>query len=155
MITKIIICLLGLAYVFSPYDLIPDFFVGLGWVDDIIALIVVWKLLQYYKRRHASRESEFRENGQTFYRGAEDNGFSGNRTFGADRQSGEEGRKNDPYEVLGVDRKASLDEIKKAYKHLAAKYHPDKVTHLGEEFRVLAEQRFKEIQEAYQELTAG
>jgi DnaJ like chaperone protein len=31
-------------------------------------------------------------------------------------------------------------------------YHPDKVIHLGEEFRELAENRFKEIQKAYQEL---
>ena len=54
--------------------------------------------------------------------------------------------------MLGVGKNASLDEIKNAYKRLAVKYHPDKVSHLGEEFRVLAEQRFKEIQEAYQEL---
>ncbi|HUT69368.1 MAG TPA: DnaJ domain-containing protein [Desulfatiglandales bacterium] len=42
--------------------------------------------------------------------------------------------------------------MKNAYRKLANKYHPDKVDHLGDEFRVLAEQRFKEIQEAYQEL---
>jgi DnaJ-class molecular chaperone len=35
---------------------------------------------------------------------------------------------------------------------LAGQYHPDKVSHLGEEFRQLAEKRFKEIQVAYQEL---
>jgi len=149
MIIKIILSLLGLTYVLSPYDLIPDFFVGVGWIDDIIALILVWKLFQYYSRMHAS---QFRENGHTSYRGTNNERFSGNGAFGAGKDSGGEIR-NDPYEVLGVAKNASLDEIKKAYKGLAAKYHPDKVTHLGEEFRVLAEQRFKEIKEAYQELT--
>ena len=109
-------------------------------------------MFQYYNRRQTSHESDFREKGHTSYRGAKNDRFSGNETFDAGRQSGEEIKQNDPYEVLGVGKNASLDEIKNAYKRLAAKYHPDKVTHLGEEFRVLAEQRFKEIQEAYQEL---
>ena len=58
----------------------------------------------------------------------------------------------DPYEILGVPRKASLDEIKSAYRKLAAQYHPDKVNHLGDEFKTLAEKKFKEIRKAYEEL---
>ena len=54
-----------------------------------------------------------------------------------------------------MDRNATKEEIKAAYKRLASQYHPDKVSHLGEEFRVLAEQKFKEIQRAYQELSSG
>ncbi len=60
--------------------------------------------------------------------------------------------KPDPYEVLGVNRGSSIGEIKRAYRRLAGKYHPDKVNYLGEEFKGLAEKKFKEIQEAYQEL---
>jgi DnaJ-class molecular chaperone len=56
--------------------------------------------------------------------------------------------------VLQIPREASQEEIKAAYKHLAGKYHPDKVLHLGEEFQSLAEERFKEIQAAYQKLAA-
>jgi molecular chaperone DnaJ len=54
----------------------------------------------------------------------------------------------DPYKVLGVDRKASADEIKKAYRKLARKYHPDR--NPGD---TGAEDRFKEIQEAYSVLS--
>jgi len=52
--------------------------------------------------------------------------------------------KRDFYEVLGVDRTASADEIKKAYRKLAIKYHPDK--NAGDKE---AEAKFKEVAEAY------
>ena len=153
MIIKIILAILGLTYALSPYDLVPDFFVGLGWIDDIVILTLLWRLFKYYSRRHDLHEKVFGENGQTSYGEAKYDRSSGNGTSGAGRKPGEEVKKKNPYEVLGVDKSATLDEIKSAYKQLAAKYHPDKVTHLGEEFRVLAEKRFKEIQEAYQELS--
>lgn len=54
-----------------------------------------------------------------------------------------------PYEVLGVDKMAMKSEIKLAYRHLLSQYHPDKVNHLGDEIKVLAEKKTNEIIDAY------
>ena len=54
------------------------------------------------------------------------------------------------YETLGVSRGASFEEVKKAYRTLSMQYHPDKVGHLGDEFKRVAEEKMKEINAAYQ-----
>lgn len=59
----------------------------------------------------------------------------------------------DPYEVLGVPHGASEEEIKKAYRELARKYHPD--NYENNPLADLAEEKMKEINEAYDTLTRG
>lgn len=56
----------------------------------------------------------------------------------------------DPYSVLGVSRNASDDEIKKAYRNLSRKYHPD--ANINNPNKAQAEERFKEVQAAYNQI---
>lgn len=58
---------------------------------------------------------------------------------------------NDPYSVLGVDPSASDDEVKRAYRELARKYHPD--NYQDNPLADLAEEKMKEINEAYDAIT--
>lgn len=56
----------------------------------------------------------------------------------------------DPYEILGVQRNATEEEIKKAYKALSRKYHPD--ANINNPNQAAAEEKFKQIQQAYQQI---
>ena len=53
------------------------------------------------------------------------------------------------YKVLGVEPDASDDEVKKAYRKMAVKFHPDKVAQMGEEYQKGAKEKFQKIQDAY------
>ncbi len=54
------------------------------------------------------------------------------------------------YQVLEIDPQANTEEIKKAYRQLALKNHPDKVAYLGEDIRKNAQEKFQKISEAYE-----
>lgn len=56
------------------------------------------------------------------------------------------------YTILEVLPSATNEEIKKAYRQMAIKHHPDKVSHLGDDVRVAAEQKFKMVNEAYEKI---
>jgi DnaJ-domain-containing protein 1 len=137
----ILLLILALLYVIFPRDLLPDYFIGWGWLDDLIVLFMLWR---YYRRRSQRRRPE--------------NSTDQARDGAGDRQSrathSDSTAPHNPYTILGVEPGASKEEIKAAYHSLAAKYHPDKVQHLGKEFQELAERRFKEIQQAYEHLSS-
>ena len=127
--SKQILLILGaLLYVVSPVDLAPDLIPAVGWLDDLIVLgLLLWFLSRV--------------------RVDPDRGF-GKRPAEPEAQAGSA----DPYALLGVDRGASPDEIRTAYRHLVAQYHPDKVSHLGREFQEMAHQKLIAIKEAYEML---
>lgn len=56
------------------------------------------------------------------------------------------------YKILELQKGATPQDIKKAYRRMAKKYHPDKVQHLGEEHQKGAEAKFRKVQEAYEQL---
>ncbi|MBW2709440.1 MAG: DnaJ domain-containing protein [Deltaproteobacteria bacterium] len=145
---KVLLSVLGLSYLVSPYDLFPDFFIGVGWLDDLVVLGALWWYLYVYKRRpigyQKSRPGSDQHRSQAFRDGND-------KSNSKEENSAFTGRK-DPHTVLKVDRGASQKKIREAYLELANQYHPDKVAHLGDEFRALAENRFKEIQGAYEAL---
>jgi DnaJ like chaperone protein len=56
------------------------------------------------------------------------------------------------YKILELDPSASDEEVKKAYRRMAMKYHPDKVSHLGDDFRKTADEKFRKVNEAYSKI---
>jgi DnaJ like chaperone protein len=59
---------------------------------------------------------------------------------------------NTAYQILEVDASASDEEVKKAYRRMVMKHHPDKVIDLGEEFQKAAAEKFRKVQEAYERI---
>ncbi len=56
------------------------------------------------------------------------------------------------YKILEIEPTATVEEIKKAYRKMAVKFHPDKVAHLGEEFQTSAKEKFQKVNEAFETL---
>ena len=54
--------------------------------------------------------------------------------------------------MLEIEKSATDSEVKKAYRKMASKYHPDKVNHLGDDLKHLAEEKFKAMNDAYQSI---
>ncbi len=145
---KLVLSLLALLYFLWPHDLFPDVVLGWGWLDDLIIAYILWRV--FYRGRGLPFG--------LFQNKANPDASQGGQGFRQHRRESESSsedaqRITAPYDVLQIPRDASQDEIRTAYMDLAGKYHPDKVLHLGEEFQTMAEERFKEIQQAYQKLS--
>lgn len=56
------------------------------------------------------------------------------------------------YKILEIESTATDEEVKKAYRRMAMKYHPDKVSHLGEDFKKVAHEKFRKVQNAYDQI---
>jgi hypothetical protein len=132
--------LAALLYVVSPWDALPDFLPGLGWVDDILVVIG----LLWYLNNQQGRPFPW-----DVFRGR----VGGRRGPQSDGPRPEDLRADfdrmDPYALLEVSPHASPEEIKIAYKRAVTRYHPDKVAHLGKEFQELAHKKLLAIQKAY------
>ena len=56
------------------------------------------------------------------------------------------------YKILEIDRNATDEEVKKAFRTMAKKYHPDKLQHMDEAYRKGAQEKFTKVQEAYEQI---
>lgn len=56
------------------------------------------------------------------------------------------------YKILGIEASATDSEVKKAYRKMAVKYHPDKVAHLGDALQNTAKEKFQKVQKAYEDI---
>ncbi|MFP4226011.1 MAG: DnaJ domain-containing protein [Desulfobacterales bacterium] len=142
-------------YVISRIDLLPDVIPIIGWLDDtfLVGLLIYFlryrKLpgFMYFLQRLFFKKSPGRQD-QRY--GRTNTGTRGNQQAGGQKQ--QQGQPKNPYAVLGLKPGASREEIQAAYRELVQKYHPDKLSHLGEEFQEMAQQKFVEIQNAYDQL---
>jgi DnaJ like chaperone protein len=57
---------------------------------------------------------------------------------------------NAAYKILEIEENATDADVKKAYRHMATKYHPDKLNHLGEDIKKAATEKFQKVQDAYE-----
>jgi len=130
--------ILALIYLISPYDIISGMHLP-GWIDDIVVLGFLIRYLLRFRNTGASGTPSGNA-GPSFQQESESQ--SGNTDV----------PERSPQEILGISHDADQQEIREAYRRLANQYHPDKVSHLGEEFHAMAEKRFKEIQQAYDAL---
>ncbi len=140
MIKQILPWIIAILYFLLPFDLVPDMFLGPGWLDDLAILGLAYWWYTRMKKLHAQRTTRSTSGFQTSGSG---------QTRQGQAQYQKNSQKDDPYTVLGIRPGATKEEIRKAYTRIAAQYHPDKVQHLGEEFRKLAHEKFIAIQKAY------
>jgi DnaJ-domain-containing protein 1 len=130
----VVFILAGLVYLIWPFDMAPDYIAVVGWLDDLLVLgVTIYMAAQSMKRRVKSGPGRTRQ-----------------KT--APPRSDDEILR-DPYEILGISHDASAEEVKNAYRRKMAKYHPDKVDHLGDDFKKIAEEKAKAIQEAYERIS--
>lgn len=135
--------LAALLYLISPLDLAPDFLPGIGWLDDLLVLgVLAWLLIA-------------RQRGQSpwdLLRGRMGGPWTRRESAPSPEDLTADFSQMDPYTLLDVSPQASPEEIKAAYKRAVARYHPDKVAHLGREFQELAHRKLLAIQQAYETL---
>lgn len=107
-----------------------------------LRLIAQWMgLLSHYVDQMLGMSSSYNRGGRT---------GANNATSNAGKMS-----LSQAYQILGVSASATNEEVKKAYRKLAMKFHPDKVANLGDDVKASAENRFKQIKEAYDRIAAS
>jgi uncharacterized membrane protein YkvA (DUF1232 family) len=153
---KIGLIVFGVAYLISPVDIIPDLLLPyIGWIDDGVVLGTLVYLIRYGRLPNFffKKQAPFKQpsDWKTTDFASNKKSSRTNRASNGKQQASQQVPKT-PYDILGVHPNASKKDIQAAYKQAIKKYHPDKLSHLGEEFSNLANKKFIEIQTAYDTL---
>jgi len=146
---KIILVLLFFAYLASPLDLIPDIFAPIGWIDDTILFGFLTYFLKTGKLPKFLNINKNINGSQSKYRSDSSRVRSETKHNNSSKVKKKSSLK-EPYAVLGIKSDATEKEILVAYRKAVQEYHPDKVAHLGKDLQELANQKFIEIQKAYE-----
>lgn len=162
-----LIAIVALLIIFGPRRIISTgltilFVVVLFWLFGtifkfflpVIVIYVIWQMLSPNKAKKRTYFYSFNQQDfNNYYQRTGNNG-----TYGGYRNNPGTGTnpffedKSKYYSVLGVDENASQDEIKKAYRKMAMKHHPDKYSNADETEQKYNEKKFKEVNEAYEKV---
>jgi len=153
---KIILIIFGLAYLISPVDIIPDLLLPfVGWIDDGVVIASIYYLIRFgrlpnffFKKRNPFNQPS----GQNHADFTSQKKTTRKRSYQQSNKNRSSKSIPTPHEILGITPDASKKEIQNAYKKAIKKYHPDKLSHLGKDFSNLANQKFLEVQKAYDTL---
>ncbi len=132
-------------------SLLQEFKAGFAYEPRLILLELIYQIL-YTKSRVPPEELQIARNIAAFLEISSYDQrtieakytYRQQQTASASRSSAEQN-----LAILGLEPGADMETIKKAYRKLSMQYHPDKVRHLGDEFRAVAEEKMKEINQAY------
>ncbi len=126
------------------------------WAVVIVAFIAGYSMVSFIIRQFKGEHSNAKNNSDSRtanYSTQQEGHFRKSKEEEARLK--EEGRKTlseeQQYaEILGLKGPFTVYDVKKVYRQLLGKYHPDKVSHLGDEFKQIAEQKTREIVAAYE-----
>ncbi len=104
--------------------------------------------------RESQDSHNSRASSNSSYSSDSNSNYKETRSSGNDDRASEENtaryiRHKDPYSVMGISHSSTLDEVKRAYRKMAMKFHPDRLANAGKADRKAAEEKMKEINLAY------
>lgn len=116
----------------------------------IIGYVVVSKLLDYFRKQNINSTKTGEDENKSEEKNHRNESDRAYNQKGQDENKDQNISPEKKYRsVFGFNGPVSREDIKKRYRELILKYHPDKVQHLGEEFQKIAEEKTKMIHEAY------
>lgn len=115
---------------------------GIGYADGVVGKVELNTLNTIARYLGISQKDFYSINAM----------FGGQSSSGGSRPGSNKLGVSASYKILEIDSKATDSEVKKAYRKMAKKYHPDKVASLGPDFQNAAKEKFQKVQQAYEEI---